>query len=77
MLKQITDLVTTHSPLSLKDLSVMMQTPLEALEPMIDFLERKGRINITKTGCDLGHCPSCSCLSRCDMIVLELPKKSS
>ncbi len=66
MLGEIQSLLKEHGRMSLRDLSVALAITPEALEPMLELLERKKRVCVEDFGCVTG-CAGCSCASRADM----------
>ena len=74
MLREIKELLAEHGRLSLKELAVHFAMEQEALEPMLDLLERKGQIRVVGGGCSKGNCRGCSCADRGSMLLYELKK---
>jgi len=57
MLRGITEVLEKRGPMSLADLSLHLKTEVSALEPMLETLERKGRIRRIETKCS--KCKGC------------------
>ena len=74
MLREIKELLAKHGRLSLKELAVHFVMEQDALEPMLELLERKGQIRMVAGGCSKGSCRSCSCGDRGSMLLYELQK---
>ncbi len=60
MLKRITELLEEHGRLTLAELSNALDTPEDAVKPMMDLLVRKGRVEELGGTCPTGSCAECS-----------------
>ncbi|MCP9757771.1 hypothetical protein EGI20_00375 [Aquitalea sp. S1-19] len=59
MLNRLRDILQSRAVLSLSELSVLMQVPPSALEPMLALWIRKGRVQVSGSACG-GGCGGCS-----------------
>ena len=67
MLVEIQDMLKKQKRMSLRELSVHFSISTEALEPMLELLIRKKRIQVEDFGCIAG-CSGCVCANRADML---------
>lgn len=72
MLKQIRSLLKEQGRLSLKELATLLKAEPSAVEPMMEYLMRKGLVELIQFGCSKGSCESCSCSSREDTMIYRL-----
>ncbi|PIE51074.1 sugar metabolism transcriptional regulator [Candidatus Fermentibacteria bacterium] len=73
MLRRIQGLLNERGRLSLRELALILDMEASALEPMLEMLVRKGRIEVLDAGCSTRSCTGCSCSSRDNMIIYKLP----
>jgi hypothetical protein len=68
MVAQIKQTLLAAGPLSLRELAGRLQMTPDALEPLLQLLVRKGRVQIEPLSCGTS-CDGCSCAAREDMLV--------
>ena len=68
MLTEILELLRNQGSLSLLELSIYFRMDASALEPMMDVLIRKEKVQVVSSGCPSGSCSGCSCSSRESML---------
>lgn len=64
MLSGILKLLREREQLSLREISIHFQMDVSALEPMMDVLVGKGKVEVLSAECTNGSCSGCSCSSR-------------
>ena len=69
MLTDILKFVRKHQQASLLDISVHFQIDSAALEPIMNVLLKKRKVNLLAAECSSGSCAGCSCSSRESMLV--------
>ncbi len=72
MFKEIEQLLLQHKRLSLRELCTHFDMQPDALTPMLELLERKGKVEIDRSACD-ALCKGCSCADPSNMVVVKLP----
>ncbi len=73
MFGDILALLKEHGRLSLRELAALLRSDPQAVEPMMDILVKKGRVELIAFGCSRGSCSGCSCASREDAMIYRLP----
>ena len=68
LFSEITAVLEKHGTLTLRELASHFRMEPGALEPMLEILAGKGRIQIIAGSCSKGSCAGCFCADREDMI---------
>lgn len=72
MLGIIQKAVKEKGSVSLRELALSLNIEISALEPMLEMLIRKNRIELIESGCRGKCCTNCSCSSREDMMIYRM-----
>lgn len=72
MLGRIMRLLETHGSLSLGEIAAALESTPEAVEPMMELLAVKERIELASSGCSGKNCAGCFCSSRKDALTYRL-----
>lgn len=73
MFGDILALLKEHGRLSLRELAALLGSEPRAVEPMMDILVKKGRVELMEFSCSKGSCSGCFCASREDAMIYRLP----
>jgi hypothetical protein len=71
MLLEITKLLKERKRMSLREISVHFDVPVDALEPMLEQLVKKGHAHVLNIKGCTRTCAGCFCADRDQMIVYE------
>ncbi len=70
---RISELLERGGVLSLRELADSLRMDPEALEPLMDLLLRRGKVEMVASGCPKGSCAGCTCADRAGMLLYRLP----
>jgi hypothetical protein len=73
VLSEIVRLVEEHGRLTLREIASHFRSQPGAIEPVLDMLVDRGRLEIASGECSKGSCSGCYCADRQDMISYRIP----
>ena len=72
MFNKILELLREKGSLSISEIAFALQSDVSAVRPMLDLLERKGKIKKRKDlPCSINFCTGCRCRKACGSIDTE------
>jgi hypothetical protein len=74
MFSDILALLEKHGRLSLRELASLLRSDPGAVEPMMNLLLKKGRVELLSFECSGGSCANCESACREDALIYRLPE---